>query len=466
MFYGRKEELEILNKEYKKENSFVSIYGTRRIGKTSLINEFIEDKKNIMFQAKEVSNNDNLQSFSFKIQESFNRKDEYVYSSWEKAFEAAISFFNDEKGVIVIDEYPYLVKSYPGITSIIQDIYDNKLKNSKIMLILSGSNLSFMEEELNDKQSPLYKRITLKMKINKLPIDEASLFLEEYPNEEKIKFLCLFGEYPYYLSKINTSLSFNENVKDLLFNRNSILLDAPKMILSNTSREQSFYNSILVALSGKQKGLTDLSNLMNEKTTKVNKYLQTLLNAEIIVKREMFNSKKETYYYILDPVLRFYYKYLFNNLEKIEAGYGEMLFDRLENEINQFIAHSFEDVSISYMEYLGRNNKLDGIFYPIQNLKIENSELNRSIEIDGVSKDGDHLLVIECKYTNRKRDIKDLIRMKENTSIKMFKSIKRIDYYIISKNGFDDSLLNLKEDNIHLISLDDIFNFDNFTKIY
>ena len=78
MFYGRKQELNILEKEYLKPNSLCSIYGTRRIGKTSLINEFIKNKKSIMFQAKEVSNKDNLKSFSYKILNSFNRNDEYV----------------------------------------------------------------------------------------------------------------------------------------------------------------------------------------------------------------------------------------------------------------------------------------------------------------------------------------------------------------------------------------------------
>ena len=458
MFYGRKNELKKLENEYLKPNSLCSIYGLKRIGKTSLINEFIKDKKCIMFQAKEVSNKDNLKSFSYKVLESFNRDDEYSYSSWEKAFDAAISFFKNEKGVIVIDEYPYLVKSYNGITSIIQDVFDNKIKNSNIMLILSGSNLSFMERELNDKQSPLYKRTTLKMKINKLPFDEAILFLKNYSNEDKMKFLCMFGEYPYYLSKIDNNLSFEDNVKHLLFNENSILLDVPKLVLSNSSREQGFYNSILLALAGKKKGLTEISALMNEEITKVNKYIKTLIDAEIIIKKEMFNSQRQTYHYIDDPILRFYYKYLLKNIDKIEAGYGLMLYERLKDDINQFISYSFEDISISYMEYLGRKGKLNGIYYPIQNLIIEKSELGRSIEIDGIAKDGDSLIVIECKYTNDKRTIKDFEKMKENTSIKMFASIKKIEYYILSKSGFDESLLNIKDDNLHLISLDDMFS--------
>lgn len=457
MFYGREKELAKLEKEYLKSNSFCSIYGTRRIGKTSLINEFVKNKKHIMFQAKEVSNADNLKYFSFKILESFSRTDEYVYSSWEKAFDAAISFFGNEKGIIVIDEYPYLVKSYEGISSIIQDIYDNKLKNSNIMFILSGSNLSFMEKELNDKQSPLYKRITLKMKINKLPFDEATLFLSNYSNEDKIKFLCMFGEYPFYLSKIDEKLSFEENVKELLFNENSILLDGPKLLLSNSSREQSFYNSILLYLAGKKKGLTDISKLMNVESTKINKYMKTLLDAEIVIKNEMYNSSRHVYYYIEDPVLRFYYQYLLNNMEKIEAGYGDILYDRLKDDIYSFISYSFEDVAISYMECLSNKGMLDGIYYPIKNLVIEKSELNRSIEIDGIARDNDSILVIECKFTNKKRTIHDFEKMVENMSIKMFSNIKKFNYYIISKSGFDESLLNCHDKNLHLISLNDMF---------
>lgn len=272
------------------------------------------------------------------------------------------------------------------------------------MLILAGSNISFMERELNDKQSPLYKRVTLKMKINKMPFDEARLFLSNYSNEDKIKFLCMFGEYPYYLSKINSNLSFEENIKELLFNENSILLAVPKLALLNSSREQSFYNSILLYLAGKKKGLTEISRLMNEDVTKINKYMKTLLDAEIVVKNEMFNSSRQVYYYIEDPVLRFYYLYLLKNIEKIEAGYGEMLYDRLKDSIYNFISYSFEDVAISYMEYLSSNGKLGGIYYPIKNLVIEKSELNRSIEIDGIAKDENSILVVECKFTNKKKN--------------------------------------------------------------
>lgn len=109
------------------------------------------------------------------------------------------------------------------------------------------------------------------------------------------------------------------------------------------------------------------------------------------------------------------------------------------------------------MEGLSISGKLGGLYYPIQNLIIEKSELNRSIEIDGIAKDEDSLLVLECKFTNKKRTMNDFYKMVQNTSIKMFSNIKQIDYYIISKGGFEDDLLNLNNKNLHLISLDDMF---------
>ena len=173
------------------------------------------------------------------------------------------------------------------------------------------------------------------------PFDDLEIICEEhdlpciglcsyYLCKDKTKFLCMFGDYPYYLSKINNKLSFEDNIKELLFNENSILLKVPELVLSNSSREQGFYNSILMALAGKKKGLTEISNIMNEEVTKVNKYIKTLTEAEIIIKRETYNSKRQTNYYILDPVLRFYYKFLLINIEKIEAGYGQMLYERLK----------------------------------------------------------------------------------------------------------------------------------------
>lgn len=60
-FIGRKKELEHLNTEYQRNGSFVVIFGRRRIGKTTLIKEFLKHKEGFYFLATEE-----LESLSMK----------------------------------------------------------------------------------------------------------------------------------------------------------------------------------------------------------------------------------------------------------------------------------------------------------------------------------------------------------------------------------------------------------------
>lgn len=53
-FIGRKSELSKLNAEYNRDSSFVVIYGRRRVGKTTLIKEFLKKKRFYFLATEEV----------------------------------------------------------------------------------------------------------------------------------------------------------------------------------------------------------------------------------------------------------------------------------------------------------------------------------------------------------------------------------------------------------------------------
>lgn len=73
MFVGREKELTSLTEHYQTNKfQFAVIYGRRRIGKTALINKFVQDKKVIYFTAIEENANDNLQRFSKAIRHFIN----------------------------------------------------------------------------------------------------------------------------------------------------------------------------------------------------------------------------------------------------------------------------------------------------------------------------------------------------------------------------------------------------------
>lgn len=124
------------------------------------------------------------------------------------------------------------------------------------------------------------------------------------------------------------------------------------------------------------------------------------------------------------------------------------------NAIKEFLEQSFENVCFTYLEYLSKNMMLDGLYTDFQNY---NSKLNRSIEIDIVSRSDESLLIGEAKLSKNKRTIKDYYDMKEDTSIPPFSTFKDIDYYLFGTSGFDKKLIDLKDDKLHLIDLKTMF---------
>ncbi len=453
MFLGRKKELKNLNNKYVSEKKeFGVIYGRRRIGKSFLINEFLKNKKCIFFQAKKDTAYGNLKSFSYEVNKTFNFPSSYVFSSWEEVLDVIIEKSNGERFVLAIDEYPYIVSQSDSFPSIIQSFIDKAPDN--IFLLLSGSDVSFLNNEILDHNSPLYKRITFEMEIKKMEFDEACLFLENLPIEEKISYLSLFGSYPYYLASINKSISFEENVYNLVFNEYGPFFNLPDQLLSNSTKTQDVYNSIMLSIAKKHKNIKSISEDIKEEQAKIAKYISTLLESELLEKLEMFmGNKKNNYYEIQDPLLKFWYLFIFPNKERIKIN-SEIIYKSLLEKIKLFISHEFEKVCHLYLEMLNKKGLLNDVYPKVKNYKVENSSLGRSIEIDGLSRIDNNLLIVDCKYRNAVYSIKMFNHLKESTSI--FPKTLNKTYYIFSKLGFDDNII--CDDNIKLITIQEMFN--------
>ena len=130
MFVGRQQELKKLNMMYESgQFEFAVIYGRRRVGKTTLIKEFCKGKKAIYFVAREANDIINIENFSadvFTVTSKESQGNVY-FSNWEKAFDYIYKISNDERIVLIIDEYPYLAQSNRSISSIIQAHIDMRL---------------------------------------------------------------------------------------------------------------------------------------------------------------------------------------------------------------------------------------------------------------------------------------------------------------------------------------------------
>lgn len=455
MFIGRKKELKELNFRFNNsKKEFGVIYGRRRIGKSTLINEFLKDKPNIFFQAKKDSLYGNLRSFSYEIDKLLDLPKSFVFSSMEEAFDSLIEYAKGKRFVIAIDEYPYIVNQDASFPSILQEAIDRAPEN--LFFLISGSDVGMLKKELEDHNSPLYKRRTFEMNVTKLKYSESLEYLKNVDNETKIKYLSFTSTYPYYLSAMDFDIPFEDNIKRLLFNEYGTFFTLPDQLLSNSLNTQDVYNAILYAVSKRKRSNKEIAEYIHEDEAKVSKYIKTLLQSELLDKRETYNGNKKTVYYeIGDPMLRFWYMFIFNNMEKIRMN-GDFVYNNLQEDIKQFICYGFEEVARLYMDELNSKGLLGNIFAPFKPYRVEKSILNRSIEIDGLSNDDEKLIVMECKYRKEKFTLSMLKHLEESASV--FPSKYNRVYYLFSKNGFDDEIKKIQSDKYHIVELDDMFN--------
>ena len=114
-FIGRKSELGRLEKEYSRDSSFVVVYGRRRVGKTTLIKEFVKDKKALYFLAGEETDRQNLDRFTDKLKDFTGHAvlEGARYEHWRNAFKAFAETYPAEKRCLLLMNFSILFRAIP-----------------------------------------------------------------------------------------------------------------------------------------------------------------------------------------------------------------------------------------------------------------------------------------------------------------------------------------------------------------
>lgn len=464
MFVGRENELKTLEDLYKKNNyQMIVMYGRRRVGKTTLISKFIENKPSIFFSAQEANDKLNIELFSKKIFEFFNMKSSAYFDAWNDAFEFIADKAKSERFILVIDEFPYAAEENKSLRSIIQNIIDHKLKDTNIFIILCGSQISFMENEVLGYKSPLFGRRTSQMKVEGFNYLEAAYMLEGYDNEDMIKFYSCIGGTPHYLAQVDKEKNFEENLYKLYFNISGYLYDEPEMLLKQELREPAIYNSIITAIASGSTKLNEISTKIGEETSKVLKHLEVLINLRILYREfpfgyEGINSKRGIYR-ISDNCYNFWYRHVFLNRAAIEQGVGRVILNSILPELNNFIGNPFEKICLQYMIYKNNKGELPFVFTKSGRWWGNNPNTKSQEEIDLMfaSFDGKSAIFAECKWRNEINDVSVLNKLIEKSLL--FVNYENKFCYLFCKSNFSSKCKCLADEmgNVMLINLDDLF---------
>lgn len=478
MFIGREAELQFLEDKYhQKGGQLIVLYGRRRVGKTETLRQFCKGKPHIFFSCRECTDKMQLKNFSEKLLRENIPARSYIaeFSDWEKAFHAITELpYGDAKKLMVIDEFPYMCKGNQSIPSILQNLWDEILKDENVMLILCGSAMSFIEKEILAEKNPLYGRATGIYKMKEMGFYEAIQFFPNYSDRDKVLAYAILGGIPHYLKQFDSDLTIAENIKKNILTKGCTLYSEVEFLLRQELRETPLYNSIIeaVALGNTKLNEISMKSLVDD-TSKTSVYLKNLIELEIIERefsvsdgiKEKANTNRGLYH-LTDNFFRFWYAFVFTNYSELEGGDVDGVYEyAIAPQLHEFAASVFEDICREYVREMQKANALPFRYSQMGRWwgkttvrrKEEKREIQETeIDILAVSKHAKQYLVGECKFKNKPFRYSEYL----DTVVKLSDKKEKAEfyYYLFSESGFDDKISEeaASAENITLCDLSDI----------
>ncbi|MGN0182108.1 MAG: ATP-binding protein [Candidatus Ornithomonoglobus sp.] len=438
MFIGRERELSALDRLYRSSKfEFAVIYGRRRVGKTALINKFIDDKNAIYFMGVESNAKQNLENLSKSIMEYVSGTEvDSIFSSFQSALEYVFRLAEKERIILAIDEYPYVARSSKSLASTLQLLIDRYKDKTNLMLILCGSSMSYMEDNVLAYKAPLYGRRTSQMKLLPFNFEETCRYFKNFSNEDKALVYGIVGGTPQYFLQIDDKLNIEENIKNTFLNPVSFLYEEPINLLKQEVREPAIYTAVIAAIATGASRMSEISGKVGEDTNICAMYLKNLINLGIVQKETPYGEKasRKSVYSIEDNMFRFWYRFVFENNSIIARGAVDLAYKRIEPQLSDYMGKIFEEIC---KQYLWKQLILGDC--PVEFMSLgrwwgNNPKEKRQEKIDIMGEqDKTTALFAECKWTNERVNLGVLETLIKRSELFGY---KKKHFYLFAKTGF------------------------------
>lgn len=426
-------------------------------------------KPYVFFACRECTDKLQLKNFSEKLLKEDIPAKNYVsqFADWEQAFRSVLELpYGGAKKLLVIDEFPYMCKNNASIPSILQNLWDEVLKDEHIMIVLCGSAMSFIEKELLAEKNPLYGRATGIYKMTEMGFYDAVKFFPDYTDREKVLVYAVLGGIPHYLRQFNPASSLAENIKQNILTKGCALYSEVDFLLRQELRETPIYNSLIEAVALGNTRLSDISQKsLVDNMSKTSIYLRNLIELGII-KREFSvdtgikarANKNRGTYKLTDHFFRFWYAFAFTNYSDLEAGDIDGVYNcAIEPALHAYAAFTFEDICRQYVQALQKKNALPFRYVQMgrwtgkttvrdaeqpDGTRVAETEID-IVAVSGCLKD---YLIGECKFKGKPFSYGEYL----DTACKLGPQKEKANFYyaLFSAAGFDRKLQKAAAGNI------------------
>jgi len=480
-FVDRKRELRTLDDFYAgPDAALLVLYGRRRVGKTSLLSHWAEQRftqgrsqQYIYWTATTQSTDYQLSDFSRVLAANDPRRSEapsatFTLQSWDEAFRyiAELAQLRSAEGplAVILDEFTYLVQSDPDIVSILQRVWDRVLsKTPQVRLILSGSLLGIMEDKVLSAQSPLYGRASRHIRLRPLEFGALQELFPTWKPDARVAVHAVCGGVPAYLDFFERAGKFDRGLLDYCLAPNSIMLTDAALLLNERLDEPHVYESVISSIASGYHEWKEIATMSHVADGSLGYYLQTLQAYELIKRVQPVGAgqgNRQGRYYVNDAFLRFYYRFIVPNRTAIQRGMLGRTVQTIIEDLRGFIGtYVFEELCRDWVLVRAEQGQLGWL--PEAYGSYWRQYRGQSVQLDVValSQRAKRVLVGEAKWGDHAVGVSVLESLvaRSQRMPQVTTEGWKTEYVIFSRVGFTDAAAALaKAQKIRLVTLDEV----------
>ncbi len=361
-FYGRELELSKIEGylEQIKTNKaeLVVIIGRRRIGKTRLALEAIKNKPNLYFFVTRKKEEDLLRDWSAEIRRKFDNVFFGELQKVEDLLQFLFEYANNNPLAVVFDEFQNFFFNSIHVYSVFQKYYDQYRHQSSLLLIISGSSHSLMENIFKGAKEPLFGRATEIIHLSYLSLKAQSDFANDegiISQKEKLEIFAVFDGVPKYMEEIAVykGRMFSSRLKKILLDKDWLWEEGENILKEEFGKEYVSYFSILSSIAKGRRILSDIEQFSGIK--EASSYLKKLEENYQMIERKVpvtVNNRsisRKGRYYLRDNFFAFWFRFIEPKRHLKEIGQKELAVREILEEMTQFTGRKLEDMVIRYI---------------------------------------------------------------------------------------------------------------------
>ena len=338
-FFGREEQLEKLDALWRKgTSSLVLIAGRRRIGKSTLVEEFAARSRCTFIELvglapdEQMTNQRQIDNFCERLAKATGMP-EAKADCWPKAFDALdAALRNRGRTVVFLDEISWMGKCDTSFAAFLKTAWDTQFsRHEKLVFVVAGSVSAWINRNIQ-RSKGFVGRISLDFTLRELPLDKCLEFwgaqAGRTSTRDILDILSVTGGVPKYLGEIDPRLSPDENVRRLCFDPDGYLFkDFDRIFDDVFGGTLAAKKRILMALA---EGPASVSELAEKFGCDPNGHLSgdlgELEEAGFVAGSSGKNpvtgkAVREVRYRLRDNYTRFYLRYVLPKRETIQNGF-------------------------------------------------------------------------------------------------------------------------------------------------